>query len=161
MLDDGDSLVRELVDGAPCGVSVQDVVVGKFLAMELLGTHHPASPRCVGVQRGLLVRVLTIAKLCHTTHSHGHLLGEGIVRASHPRRDDAVIEGDVGECSGSQSTSLFRRRSALCDALCHPLIVSRVYDHCYCRVVLGRRSQHCGPTDVDVLQDLLVGDALS
>ena len=51
----------ELLDQLPGRVQVHQIVVGKLLALQLLGARDPALP--VGIERGLLVRILAVAQI--------------------------------------------------------------------------------------------------
>ncbi len=53
---------RKLLGEVPGGLQVDDVVVGKFLALELAGIGN-AFARAVGIHGGLLVRVFAVAQV--------------------------------------------------------------------------------------------------
>ena len=61
VLDDDDGGLVELADQLPAGVEIDDVVVAKLFALELLGGGD-ALAAAVGVERGLLVRILAVAE---------------------------------------------------------------------------------------------------
>ena len=61
MFDDGRGRIGEFLDELPGGIEINQVVVGQLLAVKLPGSCNPARP--VGVQRGLLMRVLPVSKV--------------------------------------------------------------------------------------------------
>ena len=62
VLDDRDDGLVEFLGEIPRGLQVDDVVVGKFLALELVGIGH-ADAGAVGVHGGFLVRIFAVAQV--------------------------------------------------------------------------------------------------
>ena len=75
--DDHGGLV-ELAHERPAGVGVEDVVVGKLLAVELLGVHEAVLALEVGqaVERRFLMRVLAVAQPLLLDHVQVVVVGE-------------------------------------------------------------------------------------
>ena len=75
--DDHGGLV-ELAHERPAGVGVEDVVVGKLLAVELLGVHEAVLALEVGqtVEGGFLMRVLAVAQPLLLDHVQVVVVGE-------------------------------------------------------------------------------------
>ena len=62
VFDDGAGRFVEFLRQVPGALQVDDIVVGKFFALNLLGIGH-AETRTIGVHRRLLVRVLAVAQV--------------------------------------------------------------------------------------------------
>ena len=62
VLDDGADWLRKFLREIPGGLQIDDVVVGKFLALELAGVGD-ALAGAVGVHGGFLVRVFAVAQV--------------------------------------------------------------------------------------------------
>ncbi len=63
VLDDGNRRLIKLLHQLPGGIQIDQVVVAKFFALELLGAGHPGA-RAVSIERRILVRVFSVAKVC-------------------------------------------------------------------------------------------------
>ena len=62
MLDDGADGFVKFLGEIPCGLQIDDVVVGEFFALELSGVGD-ADSRAVGIHGGFLVRIFTVAQV--------------------------------------------------------------------------------------------------
>ena len=65
MLDNGADRLVELLRQIPRGLQVDNVVVGKLFALQLARIGNALPARGVGVHRGLLVRILSVAQVHH------------------------------------------------------------------------------------------------
>ena len=177
MLEDHAGRLVELADQVPSGVGIQIVVVAERLALDLLGAHE-RELRARGVlaalgkavDRGLLLRVLTIAKVVDLLQRDLELSG-GVRHVAclggKPTGDSRVV-GSGGLVDLHLQTTTGGKRGAAA-GLAHlgqdGVVVGRVGDDSDARGVLGGRAQHGGATNVDVLDgvregDLGVGDGL-
>jgi len=161
VLDDGDGRLRVVVGGALGRIGVDVVVVGHLLAVELLGGGYARAP--MGIERGLLVRVLAVAKdgrpvPCRTDpfREAGPVTGVD-EDVAHPAGDCEVIAGRVDERLCRKSLSLFEGETSTTDGNQHRSVCRRAGHDGDARVVLGRGSHHRRPSDVDLLDALFLG----
>ena len=159
MLQDNHGGLVELARDGPAGIGIQDVVVRKLLAVELLGVHQGMLGGKLGhaVERGALMRVLAVAKALLLHQVDGKLLGEqlfGLAElAAQPLGNGAVV--GVGGLEHTQ-----RKLSARCKRGCAVVgahlgqdgaVACRVGYHGNAGEVLGGGAQHGRAADVDVL----------
>ncbi len=158
VLEDGHGGLLKLADQVSGGGDVDDVVVGKFLALKLLEALVEAP-----VERGLLVRVLAVAQLLRQRHFQAQALGQADVRALGDLAlqiggDGPVVGGGALENLEGELAAQDRQRVAAGgESLQHGRVVRRVTDHGHAGVVLGRTAEHGGAADVDVLNGFLKG----
>ncbi len=164
MLDDGNGryLWIELADQLEGGIGVVEIVVAEGLALELLCRRNARPRFAIAVERGPLMRVLTV------THDFRKLAAERAVwnvvvveRTCEPVRDRGIVRG--GPCIGFSRkllAQLERHPALLPYRLEHALVIVGIDNHSDVGVVLGRRADHRGPADVDVLDRLRVGGVL-
>ena len=147
------------------GIGVVVVVVGKLLALKLPGLRDSVGERTVRhIERSVLVRVFTIAQRGDEAAGHRPRRRKLLrhVNAREPARDGRIVsrrlriglgrhcppEIEPGPAVGALN---FRDQRG---------IVRRIGHDCNVRVVLGRRSHHRRPADIDVLDHFIASGAL-
>jgi hypothetical protein len=168
VLDDHRRRPGELADEVEGRVEVEDVVVTEFLAVQLLrGCDAGVVGRAVGVERGLLVRVLAVAEFLvgdeqqrqhrgvEKVHLAGWAAGQEVVG------DGMVVGGDPRErAAGQFPPALPTELPAVLGEFPQDGGVRDRIDHHRHRVeVLGRGPHHARAADVDVLDHLRLGHA--
>ena len=152
MLDDhaGDALPRRHRHHR--GVDVQEIVERQLLPVELL---HVSQARLVShVQRRALMRVLAVAQRLLPLEHEAQCGRQGFLGTRQVAEDRGVVRGRVGEDFRRERAPLIRRDSSIFQSGDNRGIVVRVDDHDHRRVVLRRRAQHRGATDVDLFDRL-------
>ena len=164
--DDHGGLV-ELAHERPAGVGVEDVVVGKLLAVELLGVHEAVLALEVGqaVERRFLMRVLAVAQPLLLDHVQVVVVGElafalcfeGVVLLGelleHPIGDGAVIGArGLEHVQGQAGAGRALRGATVLAHLGENVVIAfRIGDHGHTLEVLRGAAQHRRAADVDVL----------
>ena len=161
VLDDRDGrLVAMVVGGPHRGVGVDVVVVRHLLAVQLLGGGEPGPP--VGVERGLLVRVLAVAQDVRLLEGRPGPRGEAAavggvgIRRPHPAGHRDVVGRRVDERLRREPLARLEREPAGRHGLQDGVVGRGRGDDGDARVVLGRGADHRRSADVDLL-DALVG----
>ena len=153
VLEDGDGRVFVLADELRGGGNVEDVVVGKLLAVELLEVFLE-----ITVERRFLMRVLAVAKTADQRQR------EFVVRAGFRPRVASEIRGDGGIVGGGgledfqcQLLAQLERRVAVVAAHGreHAVVIGGVGHDRHEAVVLRRAAQHRRAADVDVFNRFL------
>jgi len=162
--DDGGGLLEVHADVQGL-VQVQDVVVGQLLPVLEVDGRRDGGGRGerVLVERGGLVGVLPVPQVLDLLQGYGEGLGEPSAEvAVHAGRDHAVVVGggDEGLCHELAVEGVGDASSVLLHVGEDLGVLGGLDDDRYGLVVLGRGADHAGPADVDVLDDLLEGDAL-
>ena len=144
-------------DTLPSGIGISDVVIAELLALQLFGSDQRTGCRIqVAVKSGLLVWVFAISqvlqfdeatvRLCRKQGMTAIFLNTRQVVA-----DSAVVLADAVECSHRQCKFCFIRQLATGFKLSqHHCVLRCVGQHAHVFPVLGGRTHHGGPTDVDV-----------
>ena len=146
-------------------VQVQDVVVGQLLPVlqELrLGDGGTGRERVL-VERGGLVGVLTVPEVLHLLEGYRERLGESLAELPvHPGSDHVVVVGGDDERLRHELA-----QEPLTDGPAVGLhvgddlgVLVGVGDDGHGLVVLGRSADHAGAAYVDVLDDLVEGNAV-
>ncbi len=151
----------ELLGQLPGGVEIHQVVVGKFLAVQLFGAGDALSG--AAVEGGRLVRILAVAQAHQARGADGEVLREraGIVHLFEAGADGGIVIGGGAEDLFGQAPFGGEREFASVGAEFRDdgVIVGRGDDDGDILVVLGRRAQHGGAADIDVLDQFLEGRA--
>ena len=165
VLDDDTRGRIERLHALPRRIGIGDVVVRKFLALQLRPVRQGARRRLgVAVERGALVRVLAIAQFLRLRQLHAeHRRVLGALRHAGGRALAAVgqrgeVVGDHAVVGGGVREHLLRQHE-LGGALDlaglqlgeHARVVHRVDDDRHVLPVLRRGTQHRRAADVDVL----------
>ena len=110
---------------------------------------------------GTLVRVLAVGEVQHLLERGHVLVGEVVLALGEPARDRGVVAGGGAERLGGQRLARLGGEPAvgLAQLLDHGVVALGSHHDADVRVVLGRRADQRRAADVDVLDDLLVGDA--
>ena len=164
--DDHGGLV-ELAHERPAGVGVEDVVVGKLLAVELLGVHEAVLALEVGqtVEGGFLMRILAVAQPLLLDHIQVVVVGElafalgleGVVLLGelfeHPVGDGPVVGArGLEDVQGQAGAGRALRGAVVFAHLGQDVVVAfGVGDHSHALEVLRGAAQHRRAADVDVL----------
>ena len=153
----------ELAHAFERGIAVRNVVVGQLLALQLPGLRHRGADRArIGVERRLLVRVLAISKIEALGKREIQIVGErrrfGADRAGEICGDHGIVLRSVGERLGRELLTHADVGGALIGReLIEERAIIRGIDHDRDRgVILGRRPDHGGAADVDVLDSLVI-----
>ncbi len=158
MLDDRGGGLIELLDQLPGRVQIHQVVVGKLLALELLGAGDSAA--AVRIQRGLLMRILAVPQIQSARRANVQERRQPrLLLDSHrcqPRADGAIVRRRQRERLLRQPpVRRFRQPSlALVQLLQDGRIVVRRSDHRDVLIILGGRADQRRAADVDVLDQL-------
>jgi hypothetical protein len=166
VFDDGHRRLLELADQLARGVGVEQVVVGKLLALQLLEAGKDPALSLGGVERRPLVGILAIPglELLLQVDQEMARIEVAVVAALtlEPGGDRRIVglgvaEGLDGktaaETLGHHPITLLERRQ-------HLWIVIGIDHHYDPLVVLGRRPHHRRAADVDHLHHLLEGGTL-
>ena len=156
MLDDGHSCsglgieLRHQLNGR---VGVGDVVIAEGLALHLAGGGHPGPWGLLHVEGGGLVRVLAIAKGLGQAARQGPPPGCGLAQlAREPGRNRRIVGRRAGVGPGRQGLAQDQARGSLRRQLGQDLLqVLQFGADRHIAMVLGRRADHRGTADVDVL----------
>ena len=150
VFEDGHRRLAEFRDEIHGGRDIEDVVVGKFLAVQLLEmVGKPA------VKFGLLVRVFTVAEARRERDRAGEGRTEGRWATQIIGNGPVVARGKVEHFGREARPQAGRRRPAAGLHLAQDFrIVARIAHHRDRRVILRRAAQHRRPADVDVLDRL-------
>ena len=148
----------EFANQLPGRVQIHQVVVGKLLALQLLGARDSALP--AGIERGLLMRILAVAQVERARRANvekggqaGFVFGAHAARRALMARSYAAVSAKAFLASrhsvGSERLAfafvqLFENRG---------IIVGRNH-HRDVLIVLRRRANHGGTADIDVLDQL-------
>ena len=144
------------------GVEVEQVVERDLLAAELRDHREQVRARPdLRVVGGALVRVLAVRELEHLLERAHEQRREVLSLLLEPARDRRVVAGRVGERLGGEVLARGRRQAAveLAQLGEHGVVALGARRPARRRRVLGRRADHRRAADVDVLDDLLVGDS--
>jgi hypothetical protein len=105
VLDDGRGRLIEFLNQLPGGVEIYEIVVRKFLALQLLSARDSAMAR--GIKRRGLMRILTLAEIECARRANVEKGRQSRflfrIYPSQARADGPVISGGEGECFLSQS----------------------------------------------------------
>ena len=137
--------------------------VGQLLPLPLARGGDPGAVRAVGVERGLLVRVLAVAqRLGERPRKGAPARGVGADRAGHPCRHGRIIGRGpgIGRLRHPLPEGFGRCAAVRVEFGQKRGIVVHVHDGGDVGVVLRRRADHRRAADVDVLDALVVGGAL-
>src|SRR5690606_37639769 len=170
VLDDDASARVKAAYTFPGGIGVSNIVVGQFLALQLLvATQQTFTNGAVCVESRALVRVLAIAQslllfelngqhIGPGVHFGGAVLGRlGLSQAAQVSRDGTVVSGGVGVDLGSQfQTQAVRRVTSRAVHISqHAFVIDGVNDDTGAAfrraVVFGSSAQHGGATNINVL----------
>ena len=163
MLDDRDASTRQVVDHAPRGVGVHEVVVGELLTLKLLEGCQARRVLRACEDRGL-VRVLAVAQRDFLggeppgdpVQQQARLEGEV---ARQRLGDRGVVGGGVAErLDGQAPPERFGVRTRP-ECVEHCVVVVGIHDDRDVAVVLGGGSDKRRAADVDVLDHLVRGHA--
>ena len=154
MLDNGDSVFREVRHHPPGGIGIQNVSERHLQPVESFGVHDASCGQGRGVQRRLLVGVLSIPQVLNSIESQRELVPGGLgLLAAEVSGDGGVVKSDMLEGLASQLLALLQcDLNAIRQALANPLVVRRIDDHQNVLEVLGGAADHGRATYVDVLQ---------
>ena len=164
MLDDGHGGLGEVVGGAECCVGVDEVVVAHGLAVDLVGLGDACRGCLVHIERGLLVRVLAVAK--HLGAFQGEAGVGGPVDdavavlveelAGGPGGHSGVVGGGVRERLCGEAAAGLEVETALGGGADHVAVERRVHHNGDGGVVLSGGAHHGGASDVDLLHDVVL-----
>ena len=166
MLDDYAGGGIELPHAFERGVAVGDIVVREFLALELLRLRHAGADGArIGVERGLLMRILAVAQIQMLAKRQIQVIRKGRRRAAdgagEVRRYHGVVLSGVRECLGGEPASHGVVGRALIGRqfVEQRAVVARI-DHDRDRgMVLGGGAHHGRSADVDVIDRIIVSGA--
>ena len=162
MLDDHAGGLAEVAHDAAHGVEVEQVVERQLLAVVLLDHRQQMRARAdLLVVRGALVRVLAVRQVGDLLVGAHVQRREVLGLLGEPARDRGVVarrvrEGLGGERLARRHRQLGAGRAQLVE---HGVVGLGARDDGRVGVVLGRRADHRRAADVDVLDDLGVGQA--
>ena len=149
--DDGG--LRKLSDALIGRLGVADVVVGELLALDHARSGDAGPLAAVGIERGLLVRVLAVAQRLHAPGRDREPLGEGLAFvAGEPAGDCRIVGGRAAKSLGGEAAAQRQGGGALvgCQFGDHGGIVGGIDHHGHEIVVFGRRPDQSGAADVDI-----------
>ena len=137
-------------------IGVLDVVVGQFLALDLLREGQgERSGFESGIEVRALVRVLAVAEALLDVELQEELLGQAGLLA-HVRGDAGVVFRRVGVGLGGELQAGFRARTAVfAEFRENGIVIVRVAHDGDVPPVLGGAAHHRRTTDVDVLDGIL------
>ena len=156
VLDDGAGrfAAAEFADQFEGRVGIIDIVVGELLALQELGARHTRTGVSIDIEGRFLVRVLAIA------HDFAQAPAEGAVarrfqiqRLGEPAGNRGIIGrgARIGERGEFLAQAEPERAAVRFDRVRHPVVIGRIGDDADIGVVLGRRTDHRRPADIDVL----------
>ena len=161
MLDDDAGRLRaETLDALQRRVGVGDVVVGEFLALDLLGRGNGAT-RGVGfdVESALLMRIFAITHALGMTKAQHQRVGEGFAALdlAQVRGDGGVVGGGMAEALDGQAEAAGVGQGATggTQFFQHGGVVGGIDHHADRVMVLGRGADHGRSADVDILDGIL------
>ena len=162
--DDARGLVSEFLEAVERAVRVVYIIVGKFLAVELLSRREGSGELVadLAVEGAALVRVLAVAHILRLFVGEGELFREDVAAGLFPEvgLDERVVRrGVVEDLVGELQVRVDRDFSVLAELGEDSAIVGGVdYDRDVL-IVLRRRAEHRRTADVDVLDGFGSGDA--
>ena len=166
MFDDDAGRFIEVLDAFPGGIRIADIVVGKFLALQLsVAGQRSRLDISFTIEGGGLVRIFTIAHVLDLFELQvqdfriGPAIPVALVRfqARHVVGDGSVILGGVRESffgqfepgiDGERTVVLFHFGN---DAV----VVGRIADNGHIPVILGGGTEHGRAADVDVFDGVV------
>ena len=164
MFDDGHSGCSEVSGHAPGRISVQNVVIGQFLATELFRPGNAgvtAAPGdLLGIEGRHLVRVFSVAEPVALFHGHGHLVGETLFTLSQILGNGSIICRHMLEGLLRQFLALFWRQVSLAQFFQNYRIVRRVNNDDDAGEIFGRRPNHGRPANINVFQRLFQANSV-
>ena len=162
VLDDHAGGLAEVGHDAAHRVEVEQVVERQLLAVVLLDHRQQMRP-CADllVVRGALVRVLAVRQVGDLLVGADVQRREVLRLLREPARDRGVVARGVGEGLGGERLARRHRQpgAGAAQLVEHGVVGLRARDDGRVGVVLGGRADHRRPADVDVLDDLGVGQA--
>ncbi len=165
MLDHGGRGVFEAAHNGQRAVQVEQVVVGKLFAVKLFGGDQVgAFDAGVSEKSSLLVWVLPVTQHGLAAKANVQRPGERPFgrKTGKVVGNGTVVLSGMGERLGGQLSSQLKRSTAAGgDLLKDFRVLLRVGGDCGKRMVLRRCADHGRPSDVDLLNGLVDGDALS
>ncbi len=169
VLDDGADNLVELLRQVPRRLQIDDIVVAELFALELLAIRYSLT-RAVGIERGLLMRILAVAQIEGFSEAEPQSVGETVSATERKLpavlfrrtnflqrgRDRRVIRRRGGEGFLRQPPlRLQRERSVIALHLAGDcVVVRRRSDDGNILKILCRRAHHRRPANVDVLNDV-------
>ncbi len=159
MLHDHARGLGELGHEAARGIEVEQVVEGERPAVLLRDPGEHVRPGAgLDVQRALLVRVFAVGEVHELLVWHDPVVRERLVAHPEPAGDRRVVGGRMRERLRGEPVARLRRDLApeLVQLLEHRVVGLGAHDHRDAVVVLGRRADHRGTADVDVLDRLVL-----
>ncbi len=162
VLDDDRRRQRELPDQLAGRIQIEQVVKTQLDAVQLGHAREQVPPGVdLGIVGGPLMRVLTIFEILHLLVVQQHERREIADALAEPVGDDKIIvrRGMEGLCRQAAQ----RIEAQLVVVLFHLIddlaIASRAGDHGHAFEVLRSRADHGRPADIDVLDDLFLGNS--
>ena len=171
VLDHGNRNLRsEIPHGTPSCIGINIVVVAHRLATELFSMREAVLVQRIEIQRGLLVRILTIAQNMGTIPGTGECnrelgliqfrltFGSRLIDGSRlrpmlrgPLIDGGIIRRRVSECfAGQPATFLKGETFTVLDTGRDQRIIVRIRDDGHGGVVLRRSANHGRASDIDL-----------
>ena len=162
MLDDHAGRVRKLPYALERRVGIHDVVIREFLALQLpRAAHRDAACAGVCVKCRLLVRIFAVTQVHALAKRQVEVIAGRLCAFLYPGQvsgDRGIVLCRMGKCLGGQALTKIRARMAGVGGELRQEcgIIRRIHDHSDRGVVLGRRAQHGGSADIDVLDRILI-----
>ncbi len=150
VLDDGHTAGLG-VGEPPSRLGIGVVVERHLLALELGRLPPPRAGSVLEVDPGRLVRVLPVSELGNPAQGDHPIVPD-------PGNDGGVVGGGVEEGLGGERSAQCVSQPTVLDCLGHDVVLVRGRHHPDVTMVLGRGPHHGRPTDVDLLDDLVLGD---
>ena len=162
MLDNGANRLLEFLRQIPCRLQVHNIVVRKLFPLKLPPIRH-SSTGAIGIHCGLLVRVLSITEIGDLIERETQGIGKSAFRVEFEapvRADPLQSRGNRGIIS-RRSRKCFLRQTPLSRGrqvatgfgqfLCNCIVICRRGDDGNILKILGGRTDHRRPANVDVL----------
>ena len=107
MFDDYAGRLLEHGDTPDRGIGVREIVIREFFALKLLNRTHPTrSFRCVRVEGGYLMRILTVPEIAVLIECQRQFLWKRVLREI--VRNDRIIGSGMSKRFRSHGTSIIK-----------------------------------------------------
>ena len=165
MLDDDTSGFRKRFDALERGIRIRDIIEGERFSLKLVSASNRTRSRLrVAIEGRGLVRILSVAK--HSDASPAEDQGVGKIQSAaillgEVSTDRGIISGGMLESGDCKTVFQVSRRIAVPKSIEYAAVVIRIYDDGDPSVILCRRSQHSGASDIDILDRVFDGAVIA
>ena len=160
--DDACRLVFPFAGKIPCCFHINDIVVGKFLAVELLGSSDAACCFRILVECSFLMRVFAVAQVLQLDISHAVNIRQCIVIPINLFcqivSDSAVVKACVEECLSGEVQTEFISQLVIFNSFKNVIILLGIDDNSNVLVVLCCCTDHGRAADIDIFDSFSSGD---